>query len=260
MSIQRDIKKIEIPVYDLRVPVSQNNTFPIQFRIVTEDGSKTSAWSNIFDISSEAVDGGDTLTLKNKSTKINASWEDDNNRVLYDIFAYKFSNIDLTTFGTSRKSRPTTTTGQITTYATDTVSDTNKLPHNLKVGMRIALSNFGTNFDIADTYVTQVIDPYTFVYSPVPNTTLLGESTDTDGLIEIFGTTSAGYTMDIDDYQFIGRTDKNTFSISKTITKKSLGGTSYTSTATDMWCLIQVASANRKPSSAIDIATAYIAV
>jgi len=66
--------------------------------------------------------------------------------------------------------------------------------------------------------------------------------------------------MDIDDYQFIGRTDKNTFSISKTITKKSLGGTSYTSTATDMWCLIQVASANRKPSSAIDIATAYIAV
>jgi hypothetical protein len=260
MSVQRNIKKATVPVYRLDIPVSENNTFPVQFRIRTQDGSKISAWSNVYEIDGPTIEGGDAITLKNKASVINAKWEDDNNRVLYDVYAYKFSNIDLTTFGTSRKSRPTTTTAQITTYATDTVSNSNKLPHNLKVGMRIAVSNFGTNYDIADTYVTEVIDTYTFVYSPVPNTSTSGETTDTDGLIEIFGTTSAGYSINISDYEYVGRTNKNEFGIPKSIKKTSLGNQVYTSTATDLWCMVQAASTDKKPNDLLDIATGYIAV
>jgi hypothetical protein len=260
MSIQRNIKKTSIPLYDLKVPVSQNNTFPVQFRIVSDDGSKQSAWSNVYEIAGPSIEGGDTITVKNKSSTFNLSWEDDNNRGLYDVYAYRFSNLDLQSFGTSRKSRLTTTTGQITTYATETVNNNNRIPHNLKVGMRIALSNFGTNFDIADTYVTSVPDPYTFIYSPVPNTTLNAETTDTDGLIQIFGTTSAGYTININDYEFVGRIDKNALSVSKTILKKSFGGTSYSSTATDIWCLVQPATADKKANSNLDIATGYLAI
>lgn len=247
-------------MYDLKVPVSQNNTFPVQFRIVSDDGSKQSAWSNVYEVAGPTIEGGDIITIKDKSNKFNLAWEDDNNRVLYDVYAYKFSNFDLQSSGTSRKSRPTTTTGQITTYATDTVNNNNRIPHNLKVGMRIALSNFGANFDIADTYVVSVPDPYTFVYSPVPNTTTASESTDSDGLIQIFGTTSAGYAIDIADYEFVGRVEKNTFSISKSLTRKSFGGTSYTSTATDIWCLVQPATADKKANASLDIATGYLAI
>jgi hypothetical protein len=261
MSVQRNIKKATIPVYRLDIPVSENNTFPVQFRIRTQDGSKVSAWSNVYEIDGPTIEGGDALTLKNKASVINAKWEDDNNRVLYDVYAYKFSNIDLTTFGTSRKTRPTSTTAQIVTYATDTVDDNNKIPHNLKVGMRIAVSNFGTNYDIADTYVTSVPDPHTFIYSPVPTVTVdTSPTTDSDGLVQIFGTTSAGYTIAISDYEYIGRTNKNEFGIPKSIKKTTLGNQVYTSTATDLWCMVQAASTDKKPNDLLDIATGYIAL
>lgn len=261
MSIQRNLKKTTVPIYDLKIPVSQNNTFPIQFRVKTGDGSKISAWSNIYEVAGPTIEGGDTLTLKNKTNVINVKWEDDNNRVYYDVYAYKFSNLNLATFGTSQKSRPTSTSAEITTYASS-VTDNEKIPHRLKVGMRIAVSGFGAaDYDIADTYVSSVIDAYTFRYSPVPSTTVSATKVeDSDGLIQIFGTTSSGYSIDINDYEFIGRTDKNEFSVPKSITKKTLGGTSYSSTATDVWCMVQVASSNRMPSDVLDIATGYIAL
>jgi hypothetical protein len=260
VSFQRNIKKVEIPIFNFEVPVSQNNTFPIQFRLITEDGSKVSAWSNVYEVAGPAIQGGDIIAIVNKTNNFNLSWQDDNNRVIYDVYAYKFSNINLATFGTSRISRPTSTTAQIKLYSNNTNNNNDLLEHKLKVGMRIAVSGFGTNYDIADTYVTSVIDPYTFQYSPVPNTNILGESFDTDGLIQIFGIASLGYSMNVNDYEFVGRTTKNTFSIPKSMIRKTLGSGDVSYTATDIWCLVQPASANQKADTDLDIATGYLAI
>lgn len=260
MAIQRNIKKIQFPIFNYDFPVSQNNTFPIQFRITTEDGAKISPWSTVYEVAGPVIEGGDTITVTNKNNNFNLSWPDDNNRVIYDVYAYKFSNINLVTLGTSKKSRPTSTTAQIQLYRSNPDNNNDLLEHGLKVGMRIAVSSFGGDYDIADTYVTSIIDPYTFQYSPVPSTNTPSESTDSDGLIQIFGTTSAGYSININDYQFAGRTNKNTFSIPKSMIRKTLGSGNVAYTATDIWCLVQPASANQKPDEDLDIATGYLAI
>lgn len=260
MAIQREIKKIEIPAYTLAIPVSEQNTIPVQFRITTEDGSKVSAWSNVYEIDGPEIAGTETLTLTSKSNAVKLDWEDDDNRVLYDVFAHRFSNIQFSTSFKGYRTRPSSTTAQIVLY-TDSVTSSKKIPHNLNVGMRIAVSIPGaTNYSIADTYVVAVPDPYTFIYSPVPTTSGTASET-TDGTVEIFGTSSAGYVIDLNDYSFVGRTSKSTFSIPKTFKKKTLGGTSYTVNLSDVWCIVQVASANKQATENLNVTTgAYLAL
>jgi len=264
MSVQRNLKKTTVPVYDLQIPVSPNNTFPVQFRIRTEDGSKISAWSNIYDVAAPEVIGGDTLTLKTKGNKVNIAWEDDNNRLLYDVFVHRFADITLSASRTALRSRPTSTTAQITLYRSSTRDDSTKQPHNLKVGMRIAVSSFaGSDYNIADTYVTSVPDPYTFVYSPVPTVTVNATpAAATAGTIAINASTPDILTT-ISDYDFVfaGKTNKNTFSVDKgSVIATSPSGDSATYTATDIWCLVQVASSNKKANDQLDIATAHLAL
>lgn len=262
MAIQRNIKKIQFPIFNYDFPVSQNNTFPIQFRITTEDGAKISPWSTVYEVAGPVIEGGDTITIANKNNNFNLSWQDDNNRVIYDVYAYKFSNINLTTLGVAKVSRPTSTTAQMQLYRSNPDNSNDLLEHKLKVGMRIAVSGTsGDDYDIADTYVTSVIDPYTFRYSPVPNTNVdIAGDDENNGLIQIFGTTSAGYSININDYEFAGRTNKNTFSIPKSMIRKTLGSGNVAYTATDIWCLVQPASANQKPDEDLDIATGYLAI
>lgn len=265
MAIQRNIKKIEVPIFNTQVPVSQNNTFPIQFRITTEDGAKVSAWSNIYEIPGPTVIGGDTLTLKLKGGKVNVAWEDDNNRVLYDVFVHRFSDIDLDASPKRSiiKSRPSTTTAQVVLYdnASNRV-DSTRQEHHLKVGMRIAIASLGTDYDIADTYVTAVPDPYTFIYSPVPTVNMPATTSDSSGTIIIHASTPDVIT-NVEDYsfKFVGRTNKNTFSFNKgSVTSLSASGTSTTFTATDVWCLVQNSSADKKANEDLDISTGHLAV
>jgi hypothetical protein len=266
MPAQRNLKKTTVPIYDLQIPVSPNNTFPVQFRIRTEDGSKISAWSNVYDVAAPEVIGGDTLTIKVKGSKVNIAWEDDNNRLLYDVFVHRFADIDLDVGSPARSvltTRPTSTTAQIVLYNSNTRNDSTKQEHHLKVGMRIAVSNMGADFNIADTYVVSVPDPYTFIYSPVPTTNIdLTPNTDTNGEIIIHASTP-DILSNISEYDFVfaGRTNKNTFSVNKgSVVAKSPSGNSATYTATDIWCLVQVASSDKKANDQLDIATAHLAV
>lgn len=266
MANQPNIKKVEIPINKSKIPVSPNNTFPIQYRITSEDGSKISAWSNIYEVAGPEVIGGDTITLKLKGSKVNMAWEDDNNRVLYDVFMHKFADIDLSA-GTKRsviKSRPSTTTGQIVLYDNDsTRTDSTRQEHHLKVGMRIIMSGFGTtDYDIADTYVIAVPDPYTFIYSPVPSVNMPAASSDTSATISIHASTPDILTnIEEYDFKFVGRVDKNSFSANKgTVTSLSASGASKTYTTTDVWCLVQNATSNQKPNDLVDISTGHLAV
>jgi hypothetical protein len=265
MSVQRNIKKATVPVYFLDVPVSENNTFPIQFRVRTQDGSKVSAWSNVYEIDGPAIDGGDALTLKVKTGKVNIAWEDDNNRILYDVFVHRFADIALSSSRRALVSRPTSTTAQVTLYRSSSTGNLDhRQPHNLKVGMRIVVSGFaGTDYNIADTYVTSVPDPYTFVYSPVPSVTVNATPTAvTAGTIAINASTPDILTT-ISNYNFVfaGRTNKNTHSVNiGNVVSISPDGTSISYAATDIWCLVQAASANRTPNNSLDIATGHLAI
>jgi hypothetical protein len=268
MAVQRDIKKVEVPIFNFEVPVSQNNTFPVQFRIINEDGTKVSAWSNVYEVPGPTVTGGDVLTIKTKSLKLNIAWEDDDNRVLYDVFVHRFSDIFLGASTPQRSvtiSRPSTTTAQMTLYDnTTTRNPPNRQEHHLKVGMRIAITNVpGGDYNISDTYVTSVPDPYTFVYSPVPTTNMPAATFSTSGQISIHSNQSDVIT-NVEDYsfQFVGRTNKNTFStnIGTVISRSASGSERVNTTVTDVWCLVQNASADKKANNALDIATGHIPI
>ena len=263
MANQPNIKKVEIPINKTKIPVSPNNTFPVRYRISSEDGSKISAWSNIYEVAGPEVIGGDAMTLKLKGNKVNMAWEDDNNRVLYDVFMHRFSDIDLSDNRSVIKSRPSSTTAQMVLYDNkSTQTDSRRQEHHLKVGMRIALTNFAADFTIADTYVIAVPDPYTFIYSPVPTTTTPAGGSDSTGQIVILSTTpDIIANIEEYDFKFVGRTDKNTFSVNKgTVTSLSASGASNTYTTTDVWCLVQNATSDQKPNDLVDIATGHLAV
>ena len=130
MADQSNIKKVEIPINKSKTPVSPNNTFPIQYRIASEDGSKISAWSNIIEVPAPTVVGDNILAMVNKTgsnKKVALSWDDENNANLYDVFAYRFQNISLSTRGYGDFSK-TATEATVTLYTGSSASGT-KMKH-----------------------------------------------------------------------------------------------------------------------------------
>jgi len=260
MALQRDIKKVEIPIFKSQISVSPQNTIPIQFRVKTEDGTKISTWSNVYEIAGPAVISGNVATMVNKAgatKKVLLSWDDENNANLYDVFVHRFQNIVILNadLGSGFFSK-TATVATVTLFTGDVPTGT-KREHGLKVGMTITVSGTTTDYDRVGTTVTEVVDPYTFKYSPVGGT---GTASTTQNEFSITAPTTQLSTLSINDYVYVDTTDRTSYNLSKPLTIKTSDDlTTISATSTHMFAMIQVASSNKKPNSLLTVGYANVA-
>lgn len=262
MTVQRDIKKVEIPIFKSQISVSPQNTIPIQFRIKTEDGTSVSTWSNVYEIAGPAVISDNVLTMVNKAganKKVLLSWDDENNANLYDVFVYGFQNLAI------RNANPgsamfTKTATVATVELFDGKSGTGtRLEHGLKVGMRISVSNTDADFDIASTVVTEVVNAYTFKYSPVANTNVR-PTAYLQNDFDILALTTQNITLPISDYVYIDTTDRTSYNLSKAFEIRTDNDlVIYSAISTHMFAMVQVASSNKKPNSLLTVGYANVA-
>jgi hypothetical protein len=258
VTVQRDIKKVEIPIFKSQISVSPENTIPIQFRIKTEDGTKISAWSNVYEIAGPAVISNNILTMINKigaTKKVLLSWDDESNANLYDIFVHRFQ--DITAPGEESGVFSKTATVATGTLFTEDDGTGAKKEHGLKVGMTITVSGLDSSYNVVGTTVTEVVDPYTFKYSPVGNTNTNGR---TDGSFTIAAATTQLSTLSLNDYVYVDTTDRTFYNLSKSFTIKTENSNlSYNVTSTHMFARVQVASSNKKPNSLLTVGFANVA-
>lgn len=255
MAVQRDIKKIEVPIFKSQISVSPQNTIPIQFRIKTEDGTQISTWSNVYEIAGPAVISDNVLTMVNKAgptKKVLLSWDDENNANLYDIFIYGFQNLAIRSAAPGSAIFTKTATVATVALFNGKAGTGTRLEHGLKVGMRISVSNTDTDFNIASTTVTEVVDAYTFKYSPVTNTNVRGSYLQDD--FDILALTTQNMTLPISDYVYIDTTDRTSYNLSKSFQVKTDDDlVVYSAISTHMFAMVQVASSNKKPNSLLTV-------
>jgi len=261
VAVQRDIKKVEIPIFKSQISVSPENTIPIQFRIKTEDGTSVSTWSNVYEIAGPAVISDNVLTMVNKAganKKVLLSWDDENNANLYDVFIYGFQNIAIRFAGPgSAKFTKTATVATVELFNGKQSSGT-RLEHGLKVGMKISVSNTDADFNISSTVVTEIVDPYTFKYSPVANTNVRGSFLQDD--FDILALTSQTTTLSLSDYVYIDTTDRTSYNLSKAFEIRTDDDlVIYSAISTHMFAMVQVASSNKKPNSLLTVGFVNVA-
>jgi hypothetical protein len=262
VAVQRDIKKVEIPIFKSQISVSPENTIPIQFRIKTEDGTKISAWSNVYEIAGPAVIANNIVTMVNKvgaTKKVLLSWDDESNANLYDIFVYRFQNLNIRSAGSGSASFTKTATVATVQLFSNKGGTGTRREHGLKVGMSITVSLTSPDFDRVGTTVTEVVDPYTFKYSPVPTATVVTTPFVQDDF-DIVTTTSQTTTLSLNDYVYVDTTDRTSYNLSKPFTIKTSDElTTISATSTHMFARVQVASSNKKPNSLLTVGFANVA-
>ena len=266
MSFQRNIKKVEVPIFNFEVPTSQNNTFPIQFRVITEGGAKVSAWSNVYEVPGLTVLSENVLGMVNKTganKKVTVSWDDENNANLYDIFVHRFQNMNFID-GASGATGGSFTLSKTATVATVTVFDGKggtgtKREHGLKVGMNISVSGTDVNFDRVSTVVTEVVDPYTFKYSPVGSVTVVNPGSYSQNAANVSVLAAQTTTLSLSDYVYVDTTNRTSYNVSKSFTILNSLGIAQSASSTHMFATVQVASSNRKPNGLLTVGFANIA-
>lgn len=142
-----EIKKVIIYNENLP-PVLPGNVHKFRFRVLSNDLSSSSQWSSIYTVAGNPVQpvSGNVTATTNRET-FSATWGDENNRPLYDIFVRNSKALN-----TLASNKATVTLTTITS-------------HGFSVGdiVKINISN-NTTYDGTHT-ITSVANPTTFTYS-----------------------------------------------------------------------------------------------
>lgn len=219
-----DIKKSFIFADELP-PAGPGNTHSLRYRIVSEDGVQTSAWSPIYTVSGQtfsAVTG--TLTAPSTTT-FQGTWDDEFNRPLYDVFV---------AFGLPITFR--SLTNNIVTIITSSA-------HGFKVGDLVNVANSGAaGVNKLDAVVTAVPNSIALQYA---NTAANVANAAASATATVYGSDSG--TLDQSNYIYHGSPSVHSYSF---LAGPDVANSVFYSSAQ---IVVQVAGLNKELDSSLQI-------
>ena len=208
-------------------PAGPGNTHSLRYRIVSEDGLQTSAWSPTYTVSGQTFSPVSGTLIGASTTTFQATWDDEFNRPAYDIFV---------SFGSPITFR--SLTNNICTVITS-------IPHGFKVGDMVNVAGTGSaSVNKTNAVITAVPNTVAIQYA---NTAANVANAAATAGAEVYGSEAGTVAQLKKYYPFHGTPTIHAYSF---LAGPNVANGSYYSSAQ---VIVQVAGINKELDSTLEI-------